>query len=99
MTSEAEQDPILDIKNILIINCIIICAYTVIEQIVTNMKYDWQVCVCVCVVEVGGGAGLERECVCIHACIIVGVSACVGVCALILQGNNSRISNHQIIPK
>ena len=55
MTSEAEQDPILDIKNILIINCIIICAYTVIEQIVTNMKYDWQVCVCVCVVEVGGG--------------------------------------------
>ena len=55
------------------------------------------VCVCVCVCVVGGG--LERVCVCIHACIIVGVYACVGVGALILQGSNSRISNHQIIPK
>ena len=27
LTTEAEQDPILDIKIILIINCIIICAY------------------------------------------------------------------------
>ena len=61
LTTEAEQDPLLDIKIILIINCIIICAYTVIEQIISNMKHDWQVCVCVCVCGGGWVGGLERE--------------------------------------
>ena len=55
-------------------------------------------CVCVCVEVSGGGGrlerereggGRERECMYGHTCISVGVHACVGACALILQ-NNSR---------